>query len=233
MGHTRLRLALVAGLFVFGFSFLFAQTTLELGVLGGITNYLGDLQQTHFEVRTVRPAAGGYARLQFGNVVSLRAHALRGALWASDANYSDLMIQKRGMSFSGELREAGLQLELAFMHFGAERIRRAAPYLLLGWNRYEFVPESSADNSTLPVDLPAATFTLRDWSVPFGLGFHFLPHPRVNIGFEVSWRKTFTDELDGYAPVGSANDWYFAGTLQVGYRFGKVEKRRSDALTKS
>lgn len=235
MSNTPLYRTLAVILFVCGNAPFFAQTapTVEVGILTGIANYLGDLQQSYFELRTVRPAVGGYAKVHCNHQLSVRLHALRGELWASDANYPDLMVQHRAMKFHSDLRELGFQFEFAPMHFGADELRRAAPYLTVGLNRFEALPIRDASTATAAVDLPTAPRPVRDWSLPFGLGFHFLPHPRVNVGFEANWRKTFTDQLDHYAPAGTATDWYFTGTVQVGYRFGKVEKRRSAVLTGS
>lgn len=56
--------------------------------------------------------------------------------------------------------------------------------------------------------------------IPMGVGFHYTTETNFKIGFNVGWRKTFTDFLDGEAPrAGPAKDSYFFNAINLGYYF--------------
>lgn len=66
------------------------------------------------------------------------------------------------------------------------------------------------------------TFSNYQLAIPFGVGFHYTTKGNFKIGFNVGWRKTFTDYLDAESPVpGPKNDSYFFNAINIGYYFAR------------
>jgi hypothetical protein len=55
--------------------------------------------------------------------------------------------------------------------------------------------------------------------IPVGVGGNLAAYPNINLGFELGFRYTFSDNLDGYtSQYSSANDVYYFFDLTVTYR---------------
>ena len=55
-------------------------------------------------------------------------------------------------------------------------------------------------------------------AIPLGIGGHHTFPSNWRIGYEIGWRKTFFDYLDGFTrPASRANDSYFFGQVRVSY----------------
>lgn len=177
-----------------------AQTpSFEIGVLAGVSNYMGDLQQTHFELKTVHPARGAFFRFNMNDHLSLRGHYLTGKISGSDANYPYLLTHQRNLSFESELYETGLQLEVALMHFGRNGRRAVAPYLFGGVASFSFNPTTEfkgARYELQPLRTEGVDYELQQISFPVGVGFNAKIGRVVVIGYELGWRLTRTDYLD-------------------------------------
>lgn len=177
-----------------------AQTpSFEIGILAGVSNYMGDLQQTHFELKTVHPARGAFFRFNLNDCLSLRGHYLKGKISGADANYPHLLTSQRNLSFESDLYETGLQLEAALMHFGKNGRRSVAPYLFGGVANFSFNPTTEFNGSRYelqPLQTEGVSYELQQISFPVGVGFNAKIGQRVVIGYELGWRLTRTDYLD-------------------------------------
>lgn len=79
-------------------------------------------------------------------------------------------------------------------------------------------------NPDLTVPEPApADFTWDQYSsfqpaIPIGFGFNYIFNQGLTLGYEVGWRKTFFDYLDGFTrPWSKASDSYYFASLKVSY----------------
>lgn len=79
-------------------------------------------------------------------------------------------------------------------------------------------------NPNLTVPDPAPNdFTWDEYSnfqpaIPMGLGFNYAVTREIKIGYEVGWRKTFFDYLDGFTrPWSKGSDSYYFGSLTFTY----------------
>ena len=57
--------------------------------------------------------------------------------------------------------------------------------------------------------------------IPFGGGVRYDLNNRLTLGVEGSFRKTFSDFVDGVSYAGNTakNDWYYTANILLGYRF--------------
>lgn len=193
-------------LMLHGFS-LQAQN-LELGVFGGISNYFGDLQQSNFETETIHPAVGVFTRYNVNNRLAVKAHLYKGKISGDDSNYVELMpVRERNLSFQSDIYEAGIQGEFTFVSFGENDTKLAAPYIFTGISLFYFNPQAEYQGRWVDLQ-PLGTegqgsdesaspkYERVQLSIPMGIGFSVRVAPKMNIGFEVGFRKTFTDHLD-------------------------------------
>jgi hypothetical protein len=182
--------------------------SLEAGGFFGIAHYMGDLQQADIEVLEMRKAQGIFARLNFPKFVSLNAHLYYGELSGNDAKYGTLeLVRQRNLSFRSSVWELGLQAEVNYLTFGPPDRPLASPYLFGGISGFYFNPRAyyqgewvdlqplGTEGQNLP-DAPVARYNRLQIALPVGIGLKLHPTPRLNIGFELGIRKTFTDYID-------------------------------------
>jgi hypothetical protein len=66
----------------------------------------------------------------------------------------------------------------------------------------------------------AASFSQIQPVIPLGLGFHYTLPNNFRIGYNIGWRKTFTDFLDAHSSTASrGNDSYFFNAFNFSYYF--------------
>lgn len=192
-----------------GWTNLFAQNQwTEFGGFFGVSNYLGELQQVEFETSELHPAYGLFLRSQVNRSFAIKMHFYKGTISGSDANYEGLLIRQRNLNFESPVYEMGLQLEITLMKFGERQQRLAAPYLFVGCGIFHFNPQAyyqeqwielqplGTEGQGLPTYPERAKYSLVQASLPLGIGFNFLIQKKVVLGFELGFRKTWTDYLD-------------------------------------
>jgi len=184
----------------------------EIGLCGGVSFYMGDLNPKGV-FKGSRPAGGLVYRYNINPRLAVKAVALFGSMQASDADNGNL---KRNLNFRSPLSELSAQMELNFMRLYNENGRNIfTPYLFVGVGIFSFNPQTelrlqwydlqplgtegqdlnSTDNDTKIV-YDQKRYSLTGVSIPFGLGarVNFLKY--YSIGLEWGFRKTFTDYLD-------------------------------------
>lgn len=183
------------------------QASFELGGFLGVSNYMGDLQQTRFETEECHPAYGAFARWYMNSALGLKLHFYKGKISGRDANYDGLLVRERNLQFESPVYELGMQMEVAFSHFGEGQLRVAAPYCFFGFGLFHFNPKTLYQGRWVSLQ-PLGTegqsvaetdrtrYKLVQWSIPFGVGFNINIGKQSNFGFELGIRKTFTDYLD-------------------------------------
>ncbi|MFZ2900283.1 MAG: DUF6089 family protein [Saprospiraceae bacterium] len=180
--------------------------TLEAGLFAGISTYFGDLQQVRFEKDEAHPAWGGFLRYRPSPRWAFKGHFYKGQISGSDANYTGLNIRKRNLSFRSPVLEAGLQTELSLARFGERESFKASPYIFSGLSVFYFNPQAPFNGGWVALQ-PLGTegqglpqypepYKLVQVSIPLGVGFQFAVAQAVFFGFELGFRKTFTDYLD-------------------------------------
>lgn len=213
------------------------QNTLELGGFLGISNYLGELQQTTFERNENNVAIGLFTRWNVTKNYSLKFNFYKGEISGRDANYYEIeSIRERNLSFRSHIFEFGLTNEVTFISFGERERRIAAPFLFFGISTFHFNPQTvyqgrwidlqplGTEGQNLP-DSRKGRYSLWQIAIPFGIGFNINIGEKMNIGFEVGLRKTFTDYLDDISskyPDLDALEAYDPMAAQLSFRTPEV-----------
>ena len=205
-------------LFFFVALFLFttinAQEGAEIGLLGGVSLYSGDLSQQEFGVYAdeLNPAFGFFGRFNLNKTIALRLGLSLGRLAGDDANTG----RDRNLAFRSRLTEFSLVGEVNLFKLGRYRNRGTLPYLFGGVAVFNFNPEAPFDGDYVALQplgtegqgLPnyEAPYKLTQLSIPMGIGVKFLLNDNITLGLEFGGRKTFTDHLDD---ISSAEVNYF------------------------
>ena len=189
-----------------------AQTS-EIGLCGGVSFYMGDLNPKGVFSGS-RPAGGVLYRYNINPRFAFKANVLFGSMEASDAKTGGDM--KRNLSFRSPLSEISAQIELNFLRLYNERgANPFTPYLFAGIALFSFNPQTElngvwydlqtmgTEGQDLNLQDPITgvmydkkRYSLTNFSIPFGLGMrvNFLKY--YCIGLEWGFRKTFTDYID-------------------------------------
>lgn len=162
-----------------------AQKNLDFGFFLGTSYYLGDLNASK-QLSNPHFAYGGILRRNIGSRWSVRASVFSGGLSGDDLDFDYKYQRKRKLDFYTPLVEVTGQIELNFLPYRIDDKRNNySPYVHLGGT---FLIASYAIQPYQP-------------AIPFGVGFKFNLLPRTGMGFEWTFRKTFTDGLDKVAGI--------------------------------
>ena len=188
----------------------------EIGPLVGMTGYLGEanngnlFKHPSFTVgglfRYVHNSRWAFkANLNYANI---RGDSMYDESWYPDgANYK----------FSSSLIDMGLTAEFNFLNYGLgpqyKKLKPISPYMVAGVG-FVFAMCDGQNQ---------ASFT-----IPLGVGVKYKYKDRMNLGFEFTMRKEFSDRIDGFSDLfgvkhsfGKNTDWYSFAQFSLTYDFGK------------
>lgn len=199
--------------------------TMDVGIFGGGSYYLGDINPGLHFVGT-QPAFGGFFRYNYKDRWGFRLGANRGKLKADDNDFSQVqavqaylsgdiniddpnaiyyLSANRGLNFETDLTEIHFIAELHFFPFFVGSKRNTwTPYIFGGLAMYLYNPRPIGGGPNLR-DLGTEGQGLSGrnepygstaLSIPFGVGLKFSLSKRLGLGFEWGMRKTFNDYLD-------------------------------------
>lgn len=155
----------------------------EGGFFAGTSYYLGEINPT---LQFYKPSvsAGGIIRWVLNSRFAMRGQLNYGQFSANDLDFSNDFQRARAASFTESILDLHAVGEFNFFPFRYDaRKTNISPYLFVGVG-YAFILESSSNNSS-------------HFNIPFGIGVKYSLLKNVNIGMEWSFRKTFTDRVDG------------------------------------
>jgi len=180
----------------------------EIGIFGGASYYLGDLNtRTHFVYS--KPAAGAFFRMAMTYRYAFRFGFNYGSVWASDSKSGELNQIERDLHFKSDIYEAHALYEFNFVDYriGKDKLYFTM-FLFAGIGGYYMNPKADlgsgyvnltslnteGQGSTLyPDRKPYKSMAL---CFPIGGGIKYALNDRINIGFEVLHRITNTDYID-------------------------------------
>jgi hypothetical protein len=179
--------------------FVQAQKSGDVGIMGGVTYYLGDLNPS-VPFMLSKPAFGLLYRLNFNSRISVRAHGLAGSVAGDD------MVSKnnpeRNLNFESKIYEGGLQLEINFFdYFIGSKMHSLSPYIFGGVSVFFFKPYGNVagdkvELQPLHTEGQNSPYNLYGFGFPFGIGVKYSVSKLIGIGAEWGMRKTTTDYLD-------------------------------------
>ena len=185
----------------------------EIGGFVGMSNYFGDIQATHMEPSEYNMAYGLFGRINLNRHFSGKVSLSRGQISGADFN-SDTPSgrRQRNLTFQSKIYELAVTGEFNFIPYDIRNNKIAAFYVFGGVAVFHFNPTAEFEGERYYLNklgtegqhLEGSTtkpYSLVQFAIPMGLGTKFNLNHRSNIGFEVGFRKTFTDYLDDVSSV--------------------------------
>lgn len=178
----------------------------EIGITGGITYYLGDLNPSkHFLLS--KPAGGIIYRYTLNERWAIKMNGIYGTLQGDDAKSK--FNTARNLRFKSSLLEFSPQLELNFLSYktGNSKEDYFTPYVFAGISVFSFNPKAEFNGEWYELK-PFGTegqgtsvsdlkpYSLTTISFPFGIGFKYSIGELICAGMEWGMRKTITDYID-------------------------------------
>jgi Domain of unknown function (DUF6089) len=172
-----------------------AQVTADIGIWGGSSVYLGDIDEAN-PIQPLNLNYGGYFRYNFNARVGLRAMVLTGT-FADDG-----LIEGVQTSFTKRVHDFSMQIEINYLKYIlGEQKTPFTSYVTGGigvaYFPYDMDPafidrfNQQHNKGKMPVSESVISTTL-----PFGFGFKYTIGQRLGIGVEYQMRKLFSDKLD-------------------------------------
>ena len=207
--------------------------SVDAGLVVGVTTYNGDLDiKPKNIVPQVGMIGGAFGRFFLNNTLAIRGQVLHGQLKADEKKYPSTNYRlQRGLSFKTQITELSGQLEWHFLKVDRGfYLEDQDPFLSFyatgGFGITYFNPKSDfnepnpiIDDISVDKDFKFAHTTA---ILPLGAGVKIKLFQSLVVGGELTFRKTFTDYLDGFSKLIAARskDYYFYGGLTVSYEFG-------------
>ncbi len=190
------------------------------GFSAGAMNYIGDLDDDSPERFIKLAAAVHFTALPY-NKFNISISYLHGSVWGDDKEAELLGNKYRNVNFYSDVDEISLQFTFRFQSGRRRFLERKTwiPYVFSGISYFHFNPKAKVDGveyelqkiGTEGQQLSAdpdnvvypEPYKLWQFNIPFGVGVKYKLNKQIDLGFEFSLRKLFTDYLDdisGYYP---------------------------------
>lgn len=177
-----------------------------LTLMGGFSNYQGDIQSKRFTMSQAGGAFGAQVIYELTSKVNIRGGLTYGKIRASDAKSENSVQAKRNLSFESNILEGHVGLEYQLMDiytrrispylFGGVAVYKHNPYTFNASGRKVYLQPLSTEGQGLQAYPDRKPYKLTQLAIPFGAGFRLAVSDNLRLGFEVGLRKTFTDYLD-------------------------------------
>ncbi|MFA5417935.1 MAG: DUF6089 family protein [Bacteroidales bacterium] len=196
---------------------------LEIGLFGGGSYYLGELNPGMPFVQT-QAAYGISGRYYNSSRWSYRLSYYHGKVTGSDEKYGG--VPDRDLNFVSDLNDFALLAEFNFWpYFTGSKKDYFTPYIFGGVGFFTFSPETLDGVKLQPLGTEGQNETPRfdgrspyhqySLSIPFGIGFKYSLSKRVGLNLEWGMRKTFTDYIDDISKTYAHNPDIIADPTQT------------------
>ncbi len=214
MGLSNLLKKGFTAIIILVFSHLSFSQNYELGLFAGASNYQGDLAGGLIIWKETQPAGGLFVRYSPLDFVSFKLGFTSGKFIGNDKNSPDLSIQKRGFSFTSNVRELAAFTEFHLPQYGSSSYGlfkpRFSPFIFggVGLSMVNGIPIAPKDRTPYP--FPEEGVKTQFLSIPAGVGVKFRFTESFATSLEWGTRAVFSDYLDGISKNGNPNrnDWY-------------------------
>lgn len=173
----------------------FTQKTADIGIWGGTSTYIGDIQNVP-PVQAFNPNFGAFFRYNFNPRISLRTQFITGKFAANGT------IEETPWNFEKNVQDLSLMVEINYLKYWVgERKTPFSPYILGGvgvmYFPYDLDPALIAVfNPDHNKGLAVTEESVVALSVPFGFGLKTHIGKKFGVGIEYLMRKSFVDKLD-------------------------------------
>ena len=193
-------------------------TTKSIGIWGGSSYYLGDLNQRHFVPFT--PGGGAYFRYNYDDRIGYRFTGSYGRIGGNDQFSDNEFNSTRNFSFTSQIYELSAVTEFNFLPFSHLNPKSSiiTPYFFLGLSLFYHDPKGNTGGTRVDFmtgTSEGVTYRNLQLALPFGAGFKVMLG-KFGMSFEWGIRKTWSDYLDQV----SAN--HQAGTSNANFQRGQV-----------
>ena len=187
--------------FLIGLSFFLVHTTqaqkFGIDLFAGSSNYQGDLQDKSFTFDQAHFAGGVGISYDLSSHFAIRSGVVFGKVSANDKFGKN---KERNLNFSSGLTEGNVALQYYITPLADHAL---TPYVFAGVAIYHFNPYTY-DSSGSKVYLKSFStegegfvagrnnYNLTQFAVPIGAGVKLSLTDKINVGFEVGFRKLFT-----------------------------------------
>lgn len=189
---------------------IFSQLNADIGLMSGISYYIGDINPSK---QFYKPGLiySGFYKYNLHKRYSIKASSTYTRLKAKDSDFSDNDLQsERNYEFNSKIVDISIQFEHNFWPYLTTLIEedRFSPYVFAGITGLYVLGDKS--------DIYFA--------IPFGAGFKINLNKRIGLGIEYSLKRTFSDDIDGSDSwnndeyFGYTNDWYFFLGILFSYK---------------
>ena len=181
----------------------------EVGLLGGVSNYLGDLSNNskRLFLKESHLAGGLFVGYNRNENLSFKLGGLYTNLSGTDANAPKIEVRKRNLSFASMIIEGSLRAEWNIGGFNPyNNTDMFAPFIYGGIAGSYYDPTTEYLGSRVALrDIGTegqgisgrpAKYGIIAFSIPFGAGVKYAMSENWTLGFELGARLTFTDYLD-------------------------------------
>lgn len=202
----------ILGIMMFAFAHTGASQTMELGLFGGGSYYIGDLNPV-FHFNKTQLSYGAVARFNLSTRWAIKASYLHGKVKGDDQNAQ--VAAEQGLNFESGINDFAVVAEFNFWdYFTGSKRSYWTPYLFIGVGAFTFNPKSYNGDELQPLGTEGQNIGFdgrtpyKKWGValPFGFGFKYSITEKIGMSLEWSIRKTFTDYIDDVSTT-----FYFDG----------------------
>ena len=199
----------------------------EIGIVGGASNYIGDIGRTSY-IHPVHSALGVIYKWNKNTRYSYRFSLIYSKIDGNDERSElDYRLQ-RGFKFVNNITEANVGFEFNFFDFDLHHLDyQFTPYISTGISVFRYDSRYYVGKTASLYEENAISY-----AIPMIFGIKTRISQRLVLGVELGARYTFTDNLDGsnpelenvnYNKIGNenSNDWYVFSLATLTYTFGK------------
>jgi hypothetical protein len=210
-------------------------TRWEAGFSLGVANAMTDIAPrkantqatlTDVYIRGFSPAISLQTRYRFDQSFSMKLNLSAMMLKGNDKWSPDIDVVNRGKSFSNNLMEGSLLTEF-YMPRRQFQFKKDIKYYVMdvfvftGFSAFYNSPEvlgpiiDEYDRNLLESE---NLYRKIQFAVPLGLGIQWTLGSTWVLGFDMNFRYTFFDYIDGFKrPYSTRNDYFFSSNIGVGY----------------
>jgi hypothetical protein len=181
---------------------VFAQSQVQIGLFGGISNYVGDMTDKPY--KNSKGAFGVTVGYQILSRVNLRAGFTFAKVSGADSLAKKEDVRLRNLSFQSNISEFSVVAEINTFDMD---YKTWSPYIFGGLAVFHFDPYTYDQQNNKVYLKPLGTegqgipgyqkpYALTQLALPFGGGIKYNVNDKVRIALEVGLRKLFTDYLD-------------------------------------
>jgi hypothetical protein len=193
----------------------YSQYRLDAGIVAGVSNYLGDIGGgagtrrdfvSDLKLAETKPCWGGFVRYKMNRNLYLSVSYHDVQIAGDDKLSSNPGRKARNLSFRNDIREFSIEGQYSLYTindlFHTYRFRNSfRTYVGLGIAGFYHDPQALyqgnwVDLRPLRTEGEIQAYSKFGLAVPFTAGFSFTFNKSYRIGWEIGWRKTFTDYLD-------------------------------------